>query len=338
MKLTHAYSALVNPLTAVDTQSTITGAAITPQGELGEMLYDVFERATSECDMAIIFLPDAQGNQNNECRDLLMEHIRQPTDHTGEAIALRLQSVTPSTAGSALLFILAGVNDQGYHRLVVSRFPAEVGVLAQETNQSLSLEFIEQVFLKNAHAYKCACFETEHPYANFPGGRSTDRQARGNVVIAGYWLAKFLQSQLKLTDVHGTQFFAKAMKEAANAEDDPEVKQEIVAATVLTRGMDGQTHSTESLLSSLPLTPPAVQRITSKLPRPEVARDAFTFSREEYDKIIRYETVDLNNGATLTAEHGEFANVFHQEPVDDNGLTRYSTEGKVVQRRFRNAK
>ena len=302
------------------------------------MLVDVFERASSECDMELIFTPDPQGAQHNECRDILMAYLKEPTIQSGEAIARRLQSVTPGTAGSALLFILTGVSDLDHHRLVISRFPAEVGVLAQESDQRLSLQFIEQIFLKNAHAYKCALFETEHLSANFASGRSIDRQARDIAVIAGYWLNKFLQAQLKTTDVHGTQFLAKAMREAANSEDDPDVKQEIVAATILTRGMDGQTHSTESLLSSLPLTQPAAQRITSKLPRPEVAHDFFTFRREEYDKIIRYETLELDNGATLTAEHGKFMDVFQAESVDNDGRVRYSTEGKIMQRRVRSAK
>ena len=333
MQLTHAYSALVHPLTGANPIKAIIGAVISPSGPLNDMVQDVFSRAPAECDMELIFAPDPQGRQNNECRDELMAHARCPSIQNGEQIARRLQSVTPARAGSALLFILVGLTDSGSHRLVVSRFPAEVGVRAQEDGANLSLEFIEQVFLKNAHAYKCACFETDHLAAQFPGGRATDRQARGTGAIANYWLGKFLQSRLKTTDVLGTQFLAQAIRDAVGSEDDLDLKNDLMAASRLIRGMDGKTQSAESFLTSMQLQTPVVQAITSKLPRPEVARNVFTFTQAEYDKLVRYESVELDNGAILTAEHGKFETAFERETVGDTGRERFTTEGVVKKQR-----
>lgn len=202
----------------------------------------------------------------------------------------------------------------------------------------MSLDFIEQVFLKNASAYKSAFFKTEHVAADFSGGSTMDGQARNTGKPAEYWVQKFLMSELLTTDVSGTRFLATAVGEAVKTETDTQIRQELLAASTLMRGFDGITQSTESLLATLPLTQPAVQAITSRLSRPESARDVFRFSATEYDKHVRYRTVDLDNGATLTAPSNDFSDVFQETPLSDDGRVRFTTEGKVLDRRLRRTK
>ena len=133
-------------------------------------------------------------------------------------------------------------------------------------------------------------------------------------------------------------FVGKALDAAVKHEGDFKIKRELLGASTIMRGFDGVAQSTADLLATLRLTPPAVQAITSRLSRPEAANDVFTFSTAEFDKHIRYQTVELNNGATMTAPSGEFSDVFSEETVSDDGRVRFTTEGYVVDRRIRRVK
>ena len=42
------------------------------------MLSDLFRRASMECNIEIVFIPDEQGNQNNELRDRLVRYSKNP--------------------------------------------------------------------------------------------------------------------------------------------------------------------------------------------------------------------------------------------------------------------
>ncbi len=59
-----------------------------------------------------------------------------------------------------LFFIMFGKAERK-SRVVLSRFPAETGILAEEIGHSLTVQFIEKIFMKNAFAYKSAVFEGE---------------------------------------------------------------------------------------------------------------------------------------------------------------------------------
>jgi hypothetical protein len=120
------------------------------------MLAELFERAPVECDIDIVFRPDEQGRQRNGSRNLLEAYLRSPSVPAGRSVAEALQRVTTHRSGLGLLFLLAGTDDRRRHVLVISRFPADEGVVAQEDAARLDVEFVERVFMKNAKAYKSA--------------------------------------------------------------------------------------------------------------------------------------------------------------------------------------
>ena len=66
--------------------------------------------------------------------------------------------------------------------------------------------------------------------------------------------------------------------------------------------------------------------------------DTFTFDSDEFDKHIRYRSVELDNGAIMTADDKEFSNVFREEPLGDTNRSRYTTEGTILAQRFRKTK
>lgn len=338
MNLRIAHSYLVHPAKGKDPQPIVSGTKVPDSGSLHRMLAGLFERSPDECDIQILFRPDEHGNQENACRDLLEAYARNPTVATGRAIALRLQSVTTNRSGLGLMFLLLGVDARQHHTIVLSRFPAEQGVVAQEDATRLSVEFIERVFMKNAKAYKCAIYSTESLDAGFGDGRAIDRQISRRGELSEYWIGEFLNSELRTTGPHGTRRFAEALRDAVRTTSDPELKQELVSAARLVRGQDGQTRSVRTIMRRLGVSDEAVAAIVKAYPRPELVNESFRFSAAEFVRHTLYQTVELDNGGTLMAEAEHFDDVFNAEPMAGVSRVRYTTEGKVIDQRFRKTK
>jgi hypothetical protein len=103
IKLEKIHSFLVHPAKGEEQQPPIGGTPVPTTGKLATMLSSLFERAPVECDIEIVFRPDASGRQQNKCRDVLIRYIQQPTVPHGRVIASRLQEVTTHRSGLGLL-------------------------------------------------------------------------------------------------------------------------------------------------------------------------------------------------------------------------------------------
>lgn len=299
---------------------------------------NVFERAHVECDIDITFTPKDDGSQENECRDLLVSYAEHPSVPLGRKLAARLQTITTHRSKLGLLFMMYG-RESGLHRLVVSRFPADQGIIAEEHKDKLSVEFIERVFMKSAKAYKSAYFESDSLEGGFWEGRAIDHQISGPRELSDYWIRDFLASELRTTAAAGTKRMAVAIRDAIKSTEDLTVREELIAATTLLRSRDGTSASGEQLVERLGLSEKASSALKDALPRPELMSEVFQFDRSEFEKHIMYRLVELDNGGSLLAEDAAFDSVFTRTPVDDaSGSVRFSTEGRVIDARLRKTK
>ena len=165
MPFSRGHSFLVHPskaeAKAESAQPNIGGVEVTPQaGKLFGMLSRVFDRAHDECTIEIAFRPDSNGQQLNNVCTLLKTYLKHPNLRTARKVAERLQAVTTHRSGLGLLFLLAGSDSNG-SRLIVARFPADEGIVATEKSKTLSLEFLERVFMKSAYSYKAALYRAD---------------------------------------------------------------------------------------------------------------------------------------------------------------------------------
>lgn len=337
MSLEHVHSFLVHPSKAEKEQPRIGGTDVALSGPLAKMLTNVFEKASEECDIDIVFLSKA-GKQQNDCRDLLIAYAADPSIPKGRDIAGRLQSITTNRSRLGLLFLMKGTNN-GIHKLVVSRFPADQGVIAEEDRDRLSVEFIERVFMKSAKAYKSVFYESESLERGFWDGRAIDHQISGPKELSDYWIQGFLASDLRTTGPAGTKRVAVALREAIKSADSLETRQELIGATSLLRNQHGKSISGRQLVQQLGLSEEAEKAIEATMPRPELMNEMFRFDREEFQKHVLYRMVELDNGGLLVANDSEFDSVFQEEVLDDaHDRVRYTTEGKVIDSRLRTTK
>ena len=336
MGIEKVHSFLVHPAKHAEEQPDVSGANIPLKGSLFNMLKGVFERANVECNIEIVFRPDENGNQVNVCRDSLVKYVAQPTLTNGRDVARRLQKVTTHRSGLGLLFLIRGSSGSDQH-LVISRFPADQGIIAQEEAASLSVQFIERVFMKSAKAYKSAHYVSDSLEGGFWVGSAVDRQiSSARRDLSEYWIREFLESELRTTGAAGTKRLAVALRDSIRSSEGLSVRQELIAAASLLRGQDGKPVTGRGIVHKLGLSKPAVEALEKALPRSDLMDETFLFDREEFERHAPYRAVELDNGGMLIAEDAHFKEIFVEELVNENvGTRRYTTEGCIVDERLR---
>jgi hypothetical protein len=336
MALKHIHSLLIHPAKGEDEQPDIGGTSVPLSGKLGEMLRSVYDRARSECDIEIVFRRDDSGAQHNECRADIVAFTQSPSLPKARRLAARLQTVTTHRSGLGLLFLMTG-HEAKATRLVMSRFPADQGIIAEEQRDRLSVEFIERVFMKSAKAYKSAVYQGESFDRGFWDGRAIDRQISGPKEISDYWIRDFLVSELRTTGPAGTKRLATAFRSAIRDAEELSVRQELIAAATLSRGQHKKVATARQFVEDLGLSTAAAAGLERQLPRVELMDDVFEFDAEEFNRHLHYRLVELDNGAVLMAEDRAFDDVFEREAMPRERV-RYSTQGRVVDERLRTSR
>lgn len=335
MKIQKIHSFLVHPAKNEEEQPEIKGTQVPLKGDLSGMLSRVFNRAPYECNIEIVFRPGRDGKPKNQVRDLVVRYVEKPTIVRGRALAARLQSVTTHRSRLGLFFLIKG-EEKGQHHLVLSRFPADQGILATEKEKQLAVELLKQVFMKNALAYKSAWYCSDSLAKGFWDGKAVDKQITGPREVSDYWIREFLASELRTTGPAGTKRLAVAVRQAIKEADELDVRRELVSAAGLLRGLDGQPVSAKQAIDQFALSQDATELIEQQFPRPDLMDEVFVFERGEFERQITYRAVELDNGGLLLAEDSRFGEVFAAEVINlAERRVRYVTEGRVVDERLR---
>ena len=339
MPVEHIHTYLVHPGKGADEPSRIRGNSLALDGKMFSLLNGIYLNSDHECTIEISFNHRDDGAQQNPCRDLIVAYLADPTVPHGRQIAERLEKVTTHRSGLGLLFLMAGKEGRE-HKIVISRFPADVGILAEESERALTVEFLERVFMKRATTYKAAAYQHTSLAAGFWLGRAVDKQINSDMVqLSNYWIAEFLDSDFRTTAAAGTKRLAVALRDAARKTGDVNVKREIAAAVTLGQSLDGQRLTIKEFSNRFGLSPGAQDAVAGEIKNRTVLDERFQFDAKEFAKQVPYRSIELNTGVILTADAAQFDNVIHQEVIDPReGKVRLSTEGKVTNDKLTKAK
>jgi hypothetical protein len=331
----HIHTYLVHPKKGAPEPLQNDGVQVPLNGMMFDLLNNIYARADNECDIDITFSPTPDGTQQNDCRDLIRTYLRRPTLAVGKDLAERLEQNTDRRSSLGLLFLIAG-KEGNDHKIVISRFPTDTAIYVDENSDNLTVEFLERVFLKHKASYKAVAYQGSSLHGGFWNGRAIDKQLNSPAgELSNYWINDFLASELTVTAAAGTRRLANALRNAAK-KSDLDVKQEIVAAATLARGLIGQTLSINDFANQFGLSQAARAAITSELKVPQIAHERFEFDFAEFQTLIAYKSVELSNGGTLTASSSDFDDVFRKELVDEEERqVRFTTEGRVVNEKFK---
>lgn len=182
--------------------------------------------------------------------------------------------------------IAAGKEGQE-HKIVISRFPADFGILADESDRALTVEFLERVFMKRATTYKAAAYQDRSLYAGFWLGRAVDKQINSDMVqLSNYWIAEFLDSDFRTTAAAGTKRLAVALRDAARKSSDVTVKTEIAVAVTLGQSLNGQRLTINEFSNRFGLSAAAKQAVASEIRNPVLLDERFQFDVSEFAKQV----------------------------------------------------
>jgi len=338
MPIERIHSFLVHPGKNEEEQVRISGTTIPHNGALFRMLSKVYDRSIDECDIPIMFRKRDDGVQQNPCRDLVVAYGQQPTLITGKRIAARLQSISTRQSGQVGLLFLMKATEGNEHVILLSRFPADQGVVVQERAEQLDVEFIERVFMKNAKSYKSARYSHQSfQPGSFWKGAAVDLQISGARELSDYWISEFLDSILQTTSAAGSKRLAVALMGAIKSAPSVDVRSELVAAAQLMRGQNGRRQTAVRLLERVGLSDQAVRAIADGYPGGAVLmEDTFEMNAAEFQRFAAYRAVELDNGGLLVGEDARFEEIFNEEIVDAaQHRVRYRTEGNVVNETLR---
>lgn len=324
----HTY--LVYPNKGLSEPSAIVGSQVPHEGDMFALMKTVYEKADTECNIGIAFNKGPDGAQTNTRRDMLTAYAAAPDVNLGHALAEELGKVTTRRSGLGLLFLIKG-KEGADHKVVISRFRANNGVVVNEAADMLTVEFIDRVFMKNAHSYKAVVYRHESFHGGFWSGMAVDKQIYSqDLESPDYWVKDFLLSDFMTSPAFGTRRLAVAMKKAIKAADDLETKRQITAAATLASGLGKETISVEEFCNRYSFTEKAKATVLRQLDRPDLANDNFQFDAGEFTKQLPYRTIELDNGAMLTADAASFDKVFEHKPVGDGEDLQFSTVGSIV--------
>lgn len=336
MKISSIFSYLVYPSKNKEEKPVIGGVKIPLSGNLYKMLNEVFIKADSECNIPICFVSE-DGKQKNECLSEITDFIKNNDLDSGRKLAERLQAVTTSKSGLGLLFLIIAKENRN-HKFLISRFPADQGVIAEQSSSRLKVEFIEKVFLKSSFAYKAALYRGKSIPSDFWIGNAIDKQINyGTRDLARYWIYDFLLSDFKTTSKAGTKRLALALKSALNESKDLKIKENISAAALLSTNYSGSL-SISDYCDKFNLSDETKKFIITNIPD-SLLNDVFDFDKEEFIKYISFKSLELNNGAILTAALEKFDSCFSKQPVDKmSDEYIFSTQGKVIDEKIKKVK
>ena len=272
------------------------------------MLEDLHAKASQECTIDFCFQGQAGGARENTRRDQLVAYLANPGVRTGEVIALALSAVTPGRSGLGLLFLVAR-RIGGRHSLLVARFPADQGVLAEERGGRLSVELVERVFMKSVNAYKAALLEGPNLADDYWTGRAVDKQISADRELSDYWIFNFLTGQWSSAPVAATRRFALAIKHAVDSSNSLDVQAELIAAVpTLARG-EGVRSSGRDLLAGLNVSMEANEAVIAGYSRPELMDEVFEFVAEELWAQLPYRAVRTAANVVVIADARSFDSI-----------------------------
>ena len=327
----HAY--LVHPKKGDEDSSQPHGTDVPLSGQMFDLMYAIYSKSENDCDIDITFRSTPDGKQQNDCRDLLLAYLAAPSLTAGQTIAERLGQTTDLRSALGLLFLIVGKEGRD-HKIVISRFPTDSAIYVEEKPRALTVQFLERVFMKNKHSYKAVLYRDASLRADFWNGRAIDKQINTPTSpTSDYWISDFLLSEFTVTSAQGTSRFAKALRAAVHSDIPVEVKEEITAAAKLSSGLAGQRMSINQIAARFNLSQPAQAAVIKGLKKPALANETFSFDADEFKSIVAFKSVELDNGATLTAESDRFDEVFHKEQIKDQ--TEYVTRGRVVNEKLK---
>jgi hypothetical protein len=319
--------------TDVIDDSEIQGSEILSSNKLFFKLTDLFNNSKKDCDISIRFITKT-GEQKNEVRDLIVNLCNKFSLENCLPLVKSLMRLTDNKIKEGLLFFIYA-NDDINKKILIARYPSEEAIKFKQEKGNYIFEIIEDVFMKNSRKYKAVYYEKQ--LADFWSGYAVDKQINDDNMkeISDYWIKEFLQSELFLNSLRGSEILAKAVRQTITETKNDKVREELISATSLVNNVNTKPLTFKSFFDKMNLSKQSKDAVLSKIPNSEMCDSSFKFDSNMFLKNCNYLYKILDNGAIAIAPAVDFNKIWHEETTK-NGRMKYSTEGKYIKTRISN--
>lgn len=331
-------SYIVRPEKHVDERVTLIGSELEHGTKLFNQLNAVYSASDDECNISISFNMNQVGQQQNDARDLLVQFIAEPSLNNSIHIADRLRLNTTRRSGLGLFFLMLG-ESAGQPKLVLSRYPVDTGILADESDGELDVQLVERVFMKNRMSYKSVVYKNLTPTSNVWDGFAVDKQINSLThEVSEYWIKQFLLSDFRETGAAGTKRLAntirKAMKELEESEES-DASFELLPLLSMGSRFANQAVSINGIMNRYNLSQEARDAIIGCLSRPDLAGLTFNFEQVIYEREIRLRLMKLDSGAYIAAPAPDFDDIISPVGLDGGRPTGFRVDGRILEQTIR---
>jgi hypothetical protein len=304
---------------------------ISSPGQATNYLFDIFDKASDDCIVEILFKSDQ--NQNNTIRSLLLGLAQTNKVEEKEkffvALAKKMYDVSDHRNGMGLFVLIEGKKAKET-RLMLCRFKGADGL----HNDGDSLQYLKQVFTKQNHHYKLAVFQDILSKKSFWTGYAIDRQnsATNYKPFSYFWIEDFLQAETAITDPQGTSQFSKIIKNVLNNISDIQDKEQIISAILNLKSKGGQRISVKTF-SKQYLTENLQKKIEEQTSNNEFFETEFGLDADVFQNELGNTVLVLEDGVTAFVPTFSYKDHVIEKNLQ-KGLKRITIEGVLKDKKI----
>lgn len=274
--------------------------------------------------------------RSNAARDLLLETLFGPTGSANDAaerLAARLEASMDQRSEAHLLVIIASV-DGTTGNASLWAFPRDEAFRFVTGNQP-AIELLVDIFSRTSRLRKGARFIGERSDTSFLRGRAVDYQAgRSATAVAEYWIGRFLECDLAITPVVGTEVAASAIRRLAETLEGGDARRQLNAAVIALAESPRPSWTLSEIADNF-LAPELGERLLQASERPEFNHARFVLDRSTMSRLVGTRVLELESGVIVTSPVDMVRGVGTPDApviIRDNHL---ELEGQIVSDRLR---
>ncbi len=313
----------------------ILGSEIVTSTRLFSILKELFDKSEKECDIQIRFISQNR-NQDNEVREAIVNISTCFSIQNCRVLVKSLSYLTDKKTKEGLVFFIKATQDN-LQKIMIARFPSEIGITTTKRNKEFSFKVIEDVFLRNSQKYKAVYYLSSDAYWV---GYAIDKQINDSYgkikEISDYWIRDFLKSELKLNSKRGSALLAKAVRRTISETPKENVKTELISIAPMIKNMNLRVLTMDNFFSQLNLSEETKKEVLSKIENKELFNITFQFDSSEYENNCNYLIKIMDSGAGIMAPAADFDKLWQMEMIADDGRAKYITEGKNIKTKVTN--
>jgi hypothetical protein len=303
----------------------VAGREIPPE-KIPDVLLKFFHRNFSAYPVGITF---SSRDKSNPIRDMIVDLSKKGTNKTSisESLAERLSRYMDNKSNSGLLVTMCGeLADR--RRIVILKFPQEI-ILTPGKNDIVQ---IDEAYATEFGYVKAAIFEDIDSPTSFWTGKVEDKENSATYKqAASYWINEFLLASTDITDPVGTRILASIIKESIDNTPSLEEKNKLILAYESFKNRQEVKTTVNQFIDTF-VPKPQQDVFYSKLKNESYLNTPFVLIPEDAQKIIGYESLELNNGIIIIGPENV---IKEQVDLDDIDNHRILIRGDIQSKRLR---